>query len=63
MESDEVRDATCTTCYWGGPVNEDGMIECHFLPPDVWVLSDDTRVQTRPLVSPCDWCGQHRERV
>ena len=53
---------SCGTCYWGGPVNEDGLIECHFTPPEVWVLNDDTRIQTRPLVSPDDWCGQYRER-
>lgn len=63
MEDESEVEIRCRTCYWGGPVNEDGCLECHFAPPDVWVLSDDERVQTRPLVAPGDWCAQHRERA
>lgn len=53
---------SCANCYWAGPINEDGFAECKYLPPDVWILSDDTRIQVRPLVSPDDWCGMHRDR-
>lgn len=64
MEEDAGEERVwCGGCYWAGPVNEDGWCECHWAPPEVYVLNDDTRVQTRPRVAPNDWCGQFRGRA
>lgn len=58
MTFEVIPDLCCLTCCWAGPVDEDGLVECHRYPPEVYVV-EGRPVQYRPRMDPSDRCGEH----
>lgn len=57
MEENEKH--TCGTCTFASPLDEDGLVECRYWPPELFKMNDRI-LQLRPRLhptTPC--CGLH----